>query len=63
MTISREENQSWFCPRSSMSCNAPTPIASTAKPVQSNFSSVRGAAFGRKISRPVTASTPNGRFT
>ena len=56
-------NQSWFWPRSSMSCSAAIPIASTPKPVQSNFNSARAAAFGRNMMSPATAITPNGRFT
>src|SRR5271163_151084 len=56
MMISRDENQSSVDPRSSISCSAPTPIASTANPVQSKRNSDRGVAFGRNTSSPITAS-------
>ena len=63
ITTSRALNQSLVSPRSSMSCSAPMPMASTANPVQSNLISDFASAFGRKIAIPVTARMPNGRLT
>ena len=58
-----EPNQSLVSPRSSISCSAPMPTASTPKPSQSNFMSFCTGARGRNSAMPVTARMPNGRFT
>ena len=63
MMISADENQSLVVPRSSISCNAPTPIAMAAKPNQSNLSSALCTLSLKKTSRPMLAATPTGTFT
>ena len=62
MMISREVNQSWLLPRSSIICNAPIPVPSTTKPSQSKrrWRSLSGSCMNN--SNPSVASRPNGRL-
>jgi hypothetical protein len=61
--ISLESNQPTCSPRSSASCSAPMPIASAAKPNQSNFSRVFGGLSSMKRKRPTVAIRPKGTLT
>ena len=59
--ISIDENQSTSPPRSSISCNAPMPSDSMAKPKKSKPRR-RLAVSGRKAAQPRKARMPTGRL-
>ncbi len=61
--ISLESNQPLPWPRSSINCKAPSPTASTMKPVQSKRSFVSRTVSRRNIQMPVTEAMPNGTLT